>query len=179
MKINRVWAMPNKWTFQIKPIKELLDRYVGDGKGWFDPFAGMTSPAEIKNDLNPESKAEYHLEALDFVNTLRGKTFKGCIFDPPYSLTQVSRSYKDMGKEYHNANDRTGAFTKVRDVIPSLLQSNGIVIYFGWNSNAMGKKRGFEIVEILLVAHGGNRNDTIVTVERKVNGTLGDFEKII
>lgn len=32
----------------------------------------------------------------------------------------------------------------------------------------MGLKRGFEIVEILLVAHGSNHNDTIVTVEKKV-----------
>ena len=24
MKIERIWAMPNKWTFTIKPIKELL-----------------------------------------------------------------------------------------------------------------------------------------------------------
>lgn len=27
---------------------------------------------------------------------------------------------------------------------------------------------GFEIIEILLVAHGGMHNDTIVTVERKL-----------
>jgi len=165
MKITRIWAMPNKWTFKIKPIAELLQKY-NVGKGWIDPFAGMYSPAEIRNDLNPESNAEYHLEALEFIKTLKGK-FKGCVFDPPYSLTQVSRSYKNMGKEYHNANDRTGAFTKVRDIIPSLLNFGGIVIYFGWNSNAMGKKRGFKIIEILLVAHGGNRNDTIVTVEQK------------
>ena len=32
-----------------------------------------------------------------------------------------------------------------------------------------GKKYGFEIIEILLVAHGGWHNDTIVTVEKKVN----------
>lgn len=31
----------------------------------------------------------------------------------------------------------------------------------------MVKNRGFEIIEIMLVAHGGNHNDTIVTVERK------------
>lgn len=30
------------------------------------------------------------------------------------------------------------------------------------------KKYGFEIIEILLVAHGGWHNDTIVTVEKKV-----------
>jgi len=53
MIINRVWAMPNKWTFTIKPIAELLARYVGDGKGWVDPFAGKNSPAELCNDLNP------------------------------------------------------------------------------------------------------------------------------
>ena len=33
MIINRVWAMPNKWTFKVKPIGELVSRYVGDGKG--------------------------------------------------------------------------------------------------------------------------------------------------
>ena len=28
MIINRIWAMPNKNTFQIKPIKELIERYI-------------------------------------------------------------------------------------------------------------------------------------------------------
>ena len=32
----------------------------------------------------------------------------------------------------------------------------------------LGKNRGFEIVEILLVAHGGHYNDTIVTIEIKL-----------
>ena len=37
----------------------------------------------------------------------------------------------------------------------------------GWNSGGIRKKYGFEIVEILMVAHGGWHNDTIVTVEVK------------
>jgi len=28
---------------------------------------------------------------------------------------------------------------------------------------------GFGIIEIMLVAHGGAHNDTIVTIERKIN----------
>lgn len=28
MEMNRIWAMPNKNTFSIKPIRELLDRWV-------------------------------------------------------------------------------------------------------------------------------------------------------
>ena len=43
---------------------------------------------------------------------------------------------------------------------------------FGWNSNGVGKVRGFEIIEILLIAHGGSHNDTIVTVERKFTNEL-------
>lgn len=47
-------------------------------------------------------------------------------------------------------------------------QTGGVCISFGWNSMGIGKKNGFEIIEILLVAHGGMHNDTIVTVETKL-----------
>ena len=38
-----------------------------------------------------------------------------------------------------------------------------------WNSIRFGRERGFKIIEILLISHGGNRNDTIVIVEQKIN----------
>jgi len=168
MKISRVWAMPNKWTFTIPPIADLLSRYVGDGKGWIDPFAGMYSPAEFTNDLNPDSPATEHLDAFDWSAKLSG-LFKGCLFDPPYSLVQVSRSYKDFGlKSRIGTTDPTASFKEVKDHIAPLILPSGHVISFGWNSNGFGKKRYFNIVEILLVAHGGGHNDTIVTVERKI-----------
>jgi len=49
----------------------------------------------------------------------------------------------------------------------------GFAISFGWNSIGMGKTHGFEIIEILLVCHGGAHNDTIVTVDRKVTSRMG------
>ncbi len=39
---------------------------------------------------------------------------------------------------------------------------------FGWNTGGLGKGRGFSLDRILLVPHGGTRNDTIVTVETKL-----------
>jgi hypothetical protein len=36
------------------------------------------------------------------------------------------------------------------------------------NSGGIGKKYGVTTVEVLLVSHGGNKNDTIVTVKQKV-----------
>ena len=29
MKIERIWVMPNKWTFTIKPIAQLLREEMG------------------------------------------------------------------------------------------------------------------------------------------------------
>lgn len=166
MILRRVWAMPNKWTFKVPVIAALVRAYAFDGKGWADPFAGQSQFAEYRNDLNPEHKQPYQCEALTFLEGLP-VTLNGVIFDPPYSLTQVSRSYSDMGLKFKGRENPTGGFPKVRDKIADLVRPKGIVISFGWNTVGMGIKRGFEIVEILVVCHGGNRNDTLCTVERK------------
>jgi hypothetical protein len=70
-------------------------------------------------------------------------------------------------------HDTTSAVWKRwKDEIARVIQPGGVCISFGWSSAGLGKDRGFEIVEILLVPHGGNHNDTIVTVERKINNNL-------
>ena len=161
--------MPNKWTFQIPPIADLLAKYVGDGKGWIDPFAGMTSPAEFTNDLNPNTPTKYHLDALEFLNQLNGYKYAGVLFDPPYSLRQIKELYDSIGKP---VNGLELNFGDLREAIKDKIQLDGLAISFGWNSIGMGKTHGFEIIEILLVCHGRAHNDTIVTVERKIQGSL-------
>jgi len=175
MKINRVWAIPSAWTFTIKPIKELLQRYVGDGKGWIDPFAGWNSPAEFTNDINPKAPTKYHLDALEFCETIKREfkgQFNGILFDPPYSYRQVSEHYLLVGKKATSLDTSSNFYNRVMNAIFDRIKIGGYAISFGWNSNGFGKKRGFEIVEILLVAHGGHHNDTIVTVEVKNQGKL-------
>lgn len=158
--------MPNRWTFQIPPIAALLARYVGDGKGWIDPFAGMTSPAEFTNDLNPKSPATSHLDALEFLQSLAGK-YEGVLFDPPYSYQQMKECYSDIGSGGITARHATNFYGDLRAAITPLIKAGGIAISCGWNSIGMGKTHGWELVEILLVCHGRAHNDTIVTVERK------------
>jgi hypothetical protein len=167
---SRVWAMPNKFTFAVKPLMDIIVRYKQPGQVWVDPFAGEHSPAEITNDLNPARKADFHLEAKDFIELLvADKTdVDGVLFDPPYSLTQVSRSYQDIGLKFKGKENPTGGFPKVRDGIAALLRPGGIVISYGWNTVGMGLKRGFKPLEYLIVSHGGNRNDTLVVVEERV-----------
>jgi len=168
MRINRMWAMPSKWTFTIKPIAELVKRYVGNGKGWIDPFAGMNSPAEYTNDLNPKMLAKEHIEASVFCNKLYWN-YKGILFDPPYSYRQVTEHYKIIGRKATQLDTSSRFYNRVMDAVFNKIQLDGIAISFGWNSSGFGKQRGFKIIEILLVCHGGHHNDTIVTVEKKVD----------
>ena len=94
ININKTWAMPNKETFSIKPIKELVQRYVKPNSLWVDPFAGNSKIAQITNDLDVDTTALYHKEALDFLKSLKDNEFNGCLFDPPYSPRQLSEVYK-------------------------------------------------------------------------------------
>lgn len=167
MIISRVWAMPSKHTFLVKPLREIINRYKKSGDVWVDPFAGFHSPAEITNDLNPDAPTRFHLDATQFLLQLPGPV-DGVIFDPPYSLTQVARSYKGFGMVLDTKENPTGGFPKAKDCVSQLVRSGGFVISYGWNTVGMGKKRGFVPIEYLICSHGGNRNDTLVTVERKL-----------
>ena len=160
--------MPNKWTFKIKPIAELIARYVSDGVGWVDPFAGENSPAEITNDINPKRPTKYHLHAKEFSEIIDGG-FNGVLFDPPYSLTQLKECYQNIGDSM-TLDDANKFPQNVKEVITPKIKLGGYAITFGWNSQGFGKNLGFQIKEILLVAHGRSHNDTIVTVEKKIDG---------
>ena len=158
--------MPNKWTFTIKPIKALIGRHVLGC--WVDPFAGMNSPAQLKNDLNPEMAADSHLDALEFLRNLTSGTYDGVLFDPPYSITQAAECYKSFGKEKLDLSvSSMGYWAAIKDEIARIIKPGGKAICCGWTSMGICKSRDFEMVEVLLVPHGGSKNDTIVTVEVK------------
>ena len=166
MIINRVWAMPNKNTFDIKPIKELIERY--NHKNSIDPFANKNRIASITNDLDPQYDCDYNLDAKDFLGLFASDSTDFVLYDPPYSPRQVSESYKKMGMSVNMQTTQSSFWGNLKKEISRIVKKDGIVITFGWNSGGIGKTNGFEIIEILLVPHGGNHNDTIITVERKL-----------
>ncbi len=167
IKFSRVWAMPCAWTFSIHPIQVLLEKYVGNGKNWVDPFAGKYSPAEITNDHNPDRKAKFCMDARDFTAELTGK-YAGILYDPPYSFTQIKQHYKKLGMDFTKEESSMKFYESIKSNMCEKIESGGHAISFGWNTNGFGKARGFRIVEIMAVAHGGSKNDTFVTVEIKI-----------
>lgn len=170
VKISREWAMPSPATFSIPPIRLLIDRWVCGAIVIVDPFARESRIATHRNDLDPESSAEYHMEAAAFCAELKmhGVHADAVLFDPPYSPRQMSEVYKKVGMAVGTHGTQNARLYKaVRDGLDSILRPGGIALSFGWNSAGFGKTRGYEIEEILLVAHGGAHNDTICVVERK------------
>lgn len=146
-----------------------MQRYLADSSVSIDPFARDKRWATWSNDLNPATKADYHMDALEFAEVLTTKTQCDLlILDPPYSPRQISECYKSIGRECSMHDTQSSFWTKIRDAFHPLLAQGGIALSFGWNSNGMGKKRGYEIIEILLVAHGGAHADTICVAERKL-----------
>lgn len=173
MKITKSWAMPNGNTFTIKPIKDFVEEEVRkrDGLVIVDPFANSCKYGTITNDLNPEFDTTYHMDALEFLKSLPSDSADLILYDPPYSITQASQLYKEYGRdklEVNVANMKYWALCK--DNIARILKKGGTCLCFGWNTNGIGKTRGFEMMEILLVAHGGSKNDTICTKEVKIGG---------
>lgn len=168
MKINRIWAMPNKLTFTIKPIKEIVTKYLHESKVIIDPFANQSKYGTITNDLNPEFGTDYNLDALSFLKIMKSNSADLLLFDPPYSITQASQCYKDYGKDKLSTSvSNMKYWSECKNEVARILKPNGIAIICGWNSNGIGKGRNFEMIEILIVPHGGSKNDTIVTVEKK------------
>ena len=144
--------MPNHKTFEIKPIKKLIQEELGNT--YTDPF---THP--------------YDRDALEKLKELDDNSVQYLAFDPVYSLRQLMDMYEGNGNSL-TQHETQYYWKDLREQIARVVKLGGKVISFGWNSIGIGKTRGFEITRILMVCHGGHHNDTICTVESKVQSSL-------
>lgn len=168
-QFSRVWAMPSADTFDVPPIAGFVQKYLLKSKISVDPFARNKRWARYTNDLNPETAAEEHMDAEDFLRHLRRHLFVQpdlIIFDPPYSPGQIAEVYQQVGEKRDGGGGRNSElYARVRNQIRKIASPGTIVLSFGWQSAGMGD--GWELLEILLVCHGGAHNDTICMAERR------------
>ena len=177
MIITREWSMPNSRTFKIKPIKNIIERYQEElvsNSLVLDPFSNQNIVIDrerlnlITNDIDPQYDTDYSLDALDFLKMFSDESVDLVLYDPPYSPRQVSEVYKKLDMSVNMQTTQASYWGNQKKEISRIVKKGGYVLTFGWNSGGIGKTKGFEIVEILIVAHGGWHNDTIVTMEKKI-----------
>lgn len=169
MTITRTWNMPNSKTFSIKPIDALIRKYINITDVIIDPFSNTSNIATITNDIDPQYGTMFNMDALEFLQMFSDNSIDVVLYDPPYSPRQVSEVYKKLDVSVNMQTTQSSYWSNHKKEIGRIVKTGGYVITCAWNSGGIGKKYGFEIEEIMLVAHGGWHNDTIVTVERKMN----------
>lgn len=168
VSFRRIFAMPNAATFLMAPIRDLLNEEVDPQLLWIDPFAKRRHEwARITNDLNPRANTDYHMLALDFLQAFADQSVDGVLFDPPYSPRQIKEVYDSIGLTLTQRDTQASFWAKPKDEIARILRPGGKAICFGWNTQGIGKARGFTLTRILDLHHGGAHNDTLCTVEIK------------
>jgi hypothetical protein len=147
----------NRYTFHIRPVREWVENNC-EGRV-LNLFAGKTRLRvnEIRNDKDVEMPANYHLDALEFLNTWQGPRFNTILLDPPYAYRKSMELYKGIV---------CSPFRRLKDAAVNCLEPGGIVITFGYHSIVMGRVRAFQLEKIGLFSHGGAIHDTIASVER-------------
>lgn len=171
LQFSRVWAMPSKDTFSVRPIGDFVRKYLAKSTVSVDPFSRNNSWATHTNDINPSTSAQHHMDAVAFMQMLASQGVKAdlVILDPPYSPRQISECYKESGLPVGMADTQNAAlYSRVKSAAAEIVADDAIVLSFGWNSSGMGQKHGFEPIEYMLCSHGGAHNDTICVAERKV-----------
>ena len=160
-KLTLVNTQLRRYTFQSPKMREWVESRAEYKT--LNLFSGRTklSINEIRNDIDSDALADYNKDALDFVMEWDGEKFDTIILDPPYSYRK--------SREMYNGN-YSSRFKRISDYIPNILNDGGIVISFGYHSTFMGKKRGFELEELCVFAHGGAQHCTIGIVERGQDG---------
>lgn len=156
-KFDYIKTPLHKYTFKMSPIRlwvegqcegKVLNLYAGYIKLDID---------EIRNDLDENAPADYHMDAYDFLTQWSGECFNTIILDPPYAARKSMEMY---------GGRLNSQFKLVKDAILGVIAPKGKVITLGYHSVSLGKTRNFEVERIALFSHGGAIHDTIATVER-------------
>ena len=80
--------MPSSNTFSIKPINELICKYIDmlpKEHTIVDPFANSNRFGTITNDLDPQYATDYHMDATNFLSMLDDNIADMVLWDPPFS----------------------------------------------------------------------------------------------
>mgnify|MGYP003141260929 CR=1 FL=1 len=134
-----------------------------------DPFARNCEWGTVTNDLDPNTLATSHIDALEFLQGQPNAFFDLVLFDPPFSQIQAER-YEIGHKNIYTLHEYV---PRCFDEIFRILKPGGKVLSLGYNSTRRSKN--LSLIECYIVNFGGNRNDVIMTIWGKNSMTLEDF----
>jgi len=176
MKISRIQGAvgaeldthQTKWFRKIFSEIGRITHYAHGRIDWdmeiCDPFArNCTLAGDWTNDVNPDTNANHHLDALEFLRSCPSDRFDLVIFDPPFSEIQAERKYKTdkVDEEITNVYTIPSYVPNCMREIQRILKPGGWFLKFGYNTNS--SHSDFELKRIWIVHYAGNKNDVLVS----------------
>ena len=159
--IKLISAQCHRYTFQPTKIrKEVIALCSGTV---LNLFAGLTilDVDEYRVDSDSDMpRLNYIGNAEQFLSEYKHiKKFDTIIFDPPWNARKAREKYEGR---------YIGKFTKLKEDIVNLLHPGGCIISVGYKISYFGKKRGFEISDLIIVNPGGDINPFFIVKEVSV-----------
>lgn len=173
LKLEYDWCMPDKHTFRMAPFARMLIEEFDPLAVSVDPFSGASSPAAYTNDINPERPTGHHLDAIEFLRLFPAAFADVVILDWPYSNNQYRECYLEANMPVNVAVFNAHYQATIKDEIARITKIGGKCLSFGWTTVGIGLTRGFQKTRILNVEHGRMHNNTLATVEVKVQDGAG------
>jgi len=141
----------------------------GDKNVIVDPFARNCKWGTITNDLDINTDAIHHMDALEFLKTIRNNSVDYVLFDPPFSQRQAERYEIGHTNIYTDPTYVSQCFFHIHRI----LKNNGLVLKLGYNSSRHNKS--LEMVKGWIINFGASRNDVIMTIFQKNQRTLEEY----
>jgi hypothetical protein len=134
-----------------------------------DPFARNCSWGTLTNDIDENTVAQSHMDALLWLESIDDGIADFVLFDPPFSRRQADEKYTGHVNVYTDP----GYVSKCFKEIVRILKDGGKVLKLGYNSTRHSTLLDFE--KGWIVNFGGNRNDVIMTIWWKGQKTLDEY----
>tara|TARA_R110000823_G_C15765345_1_gene483416 strand:- start:247 stop:786 length:540 start_codon:yes stop_codon:yes gene_type:complete len=153
----------------FKKMLDLGGKEFGSKSIIVDPFALNCNWGNFTNDLNPNTNAEFNLDALEFLQTIESNSVDYVLFDPPFSQRQAERYEIGHQNIYTDPSYVSNCFFH----IARILKINGYVLKLGYNSTRHNSS--LKLIEGWIVNFGGSRHDVIMTIWQNVQNTLEEY----
>lgn len=157
--------LPSPDTLTIPVFRVAANEYLFDRKRVADLFARncRLGTKGLRNDIDKNTKAEKHLDVFKFLEKIPEESLDAVIIDPPFSFNQAAKHYKNSAGKCLGV----GWIPAVRREAGKKLKPGGIMICLGWDANGAGNKKLFDLIRVIVCAHGQARNATIMTIDKK------------
>ena len=134
-----------------------------------DPFARNCPWGSHTNDIDPDTNAQDHMDALEWLKKQKTEYFDVVLFDPPFSANQAKRY--EAG--HINVYTDPSYVSKCWKQIARILAPSGRALKLGYNSTRHANN--LDLVRGYIINFGGSRNDVIMTIWEKKQLSLEEF----